>query len=132
MFEWIFFSAAIIFSKSIVSLLAPFRAPDSLFAHSSNSTTLIVKWNHLSEEDFQGQPFGYNITFYSVDSQSKVNFFTVNYTKNVTTMTKLTVYTTYVINVSAVSSGGVGPANTARAQTGAAGMDGYSVLERKS
>lgn len=45
----------------------------------------------------------------------------VNYTKNTTTLTNLTVYTMYVINVSAVSSGGIGIANTVKARTGAEG-----------
>lgn len=43
----------------------------------------------------------------------------VNYTKNTTTLTNLTVYTMYVINVSAVSFGGIGPAATLKARTGA-------------
>ena len=32
----------------------------------------------------------------------------------------------YVIYVSAISSGGIGPANSVKAQTGAEGMDGLS------
>ena len=47
----------------------------------------------------------------------------LNYTTNATTLTNLTVYTMYVINVSAVSSGGIGPANTARARTDAEGKE---------
>ena len=39
------------------------------------------------------------------------------------TLTDLTVYTMYVIDVSAVSSGGIGPANTAKARTDAAGTE---------
>ena len=93
---------------------------------------MIVKWNYLSEEDFQGQPIGYNITYYSIDVQSDVNFVRLNFTKNTTTLTNLTVYTMYVINVSAMSSGGLGPANTVKARTGAAGRDGYTVPKRKS
>ena len=46
---------------------------------------------------------------------------TVNYTTNTKTLTNLTVYTMYVINVLAVSSGGIGPARTARARTDAEG-----------
>ena len=42
---------------------------------------------------------------------------TVNYTTNFTELTNLTVFTEYVINVSAVSSGGVGPGNSTTAQT---------------
>ena len=45
-----------------------------------------------------------------------------NFTTNTTTLTNLTVYTMYVINVSAVSSGGIGPSNTARARTDARGI----------
>ena len=77
----------------------------------------------MPEEHFQGQPIGYNITYYPVDLESDVNFTSVNYTTNTTTLTNLTVYTMYVINVSAVSCGGIGPANTAKARTDAAGME---------
>ena len=49
----------------------------------------------------------------------------VTFTLNTTILTDLTVYTMYAINVSAVSSGGVGPANTAKARTDAAGTEGF-------
>ena len=91
-----------------------------------------VKWNYLLEEDFQGQPIGYNITYYSVDLESSVRFVRVNFTTDTTTLTNLAAYTMYIINVSAVSSGGIGPANTARARTDAAGRDGSPVPKRKS
>ena len=81
----------------------------------------MVKWSHLPERNFQGKTIGYNVTFYPVDSKSFFNFVFVNYTINKTALTKLSVYTMYVINVSAVSSGGTGPANTAMAQTGVRG-----------
>ena len=47
----------------------------------------------------------------------------LNYTTNITTLKNLTVFTMYVINVSAVSSGGIGPAKTAGARTGAEGKE---------
>ena len=91
-----------------------------------------VKWNYLSEEDFKGKPIGYNITYYSVDIENDVKFVRLNFTANTTTLTNLTVYTMYAINVSAVSSGGIGPANTARARTDAGGRDGSPVPKRNS
>ena len=45
----------------------------------------------------------------------------VNFSSNSTILSNLTVYTMYVINVSAVSSGGIGPAKTASARTDAEG-----------
>ena len=80
-----------------------------------------MKWSHLPEEHFQGQPIGYNITYHPVDLESDINFVSLKYTTNTATLTNLTVYTMYVINVTAVSSGGIGPANTATARTDAAG-----------
>ena len=47
----------------------------------------------------------------------------VNFSTNTATLTNLTVYAMYIINVSAVSSGGIGPANTAEARKGAEGME---------
>ena len=98
-------------------------------AYNSSSTSLVVKWSHLLDEHFQGQPIGYNITYYPVDLESEINFTSVNYTTNSTTLSDLTVYTMYVINVSAVSSGGIGPANTAKVLTVAKGTDVFKLLE---
>ena len=72
-------------------------------------------------EEFQGKPIGYKITYYPVNSANDVISLSVNYTANTITLTNLTVYNMYVINVSAVSSGGIGPVNTAKARTGAEG-----------
>ena len=91
-------------------------------ARKSSSTSLRVEWSHLQEKHFNGHPAGYNITYYPLIFKSTINFLTVNYATNTTTLTNLTVYTMYVINVSAVSHGGIGPAITTKAQTDAAGM----------
>ena len=77
---------------------------------------------------FQGQPIGYKISCYPVHLESDINFLDVNYTLNTTTLTELTAYTMYVINVSAVSSGGIGPANTAKARTDAAGTKVLNIV----
>ena len=45
----------------------------------------------------------------------------VNLASNSSILSNLTAYTMYVINVSAVSYGGKGPAKTAKARTQAAG-----------
>ena len=103
------------------SFLAPVRAPGVEAAHSSGSMSLIVKWSPVAEGDFQGEPIGYEIKFHPLKLELKLNYVSVNYTTNTTVLTNLTVYTTYVINVSAVSSGGIGPANTVEARTGAEG-----------
>ena len=100
---------------------APCRAPDLVIAYNLSSTSLVVKWRHLPENYFQGEPISYRITNNPVGSENDINVFSVNYTSNTTTLTNLAVYTLYVINVSAVSSGGIGPANTVKARTGAKG-----------
>ena len=89
--------------------------------YKTNPRSLAVKWSHVPKEQFQGKPYGYNIRYYPEDVESDINFVTLNYTTNVTTLINLTVYTMYVINVSAVSSGGIGPANTVKARTGSEG-----------
>ena len=101
--------------------LAPTRAPDVVKAQNASSVSLVVKWSHLQAKEFQGQLIGYNITFHPVKLENGVNYVNVNYTSNTTTLTNLAFYTMYVINVSAVSSGGIGPANTVKARTGAEG-----------
>lgn len=105
---------------------APLRGPERVSARESSSKSLDVKWSHVLEKHFQGQPVGYNVVYHPVDSESDINFVRVNYTTNTTTLTNLTVYTIYVINVSAVSSGGIGPANTEKARTGAEGTRQFS------
>lgn len=83
--------------------------------------SLLVKWSHVAEGDFQGELIGYEIQFHPLNLELKPNCMSVNYTTNTTILTNLIVYTMYVISVSAVSSGGIGPANTAKARTDARG-----------
>ena len=105
----------------IVYYAAPSRAPDMVIAQNSSSTSLLVRWNNLPKEHFQGQPIGYIITYHTVDLKSNMNAVRENFPTNSTTLTNLTIYTMYVINVSAISSGGIGPAKTVEAQTDASG-----------
>lgn len=103
--------------------LAPLLAPDLVTANNSSSTSLLIKWSHLSVEDYQGKPIGYNITYQSTDVKSGIRFVIVNHTTNTTVLGSLTIYTMYEIYVAAVSSGGTGPANRVRAQTDAEGKE---------
>ena len=105
---------------------APCRAPDLVIAYNLSSTSLAVKWRHLPENYFQGEPISYRISYNPDGSENDINAFTVNYTSNTTTLTNLNVYTVYMIDVSAVSSGGLGPANTVKARTGAEGKMVYN------
>ena len=81
----------------------------------------MVKWSPLREEHFRGKPVGYYITYFPADSGSDINFVNIYFASNSTILANLTAYTMYVINVSAVGPGGVGPAKTAWAITQAAG-----------
>ena len=80
-----------------------------------------MKWSYLPKEYFQGQPVGYQIVYYPANAEGERISMNVSYTTNTKTLTNPTVYTMYVINMSAVSSGGIGPANTVEARTDAAG-----------
>ena len=113
------------------TLLDPTLAPDRITAYNTSSTSLKIKWSHLAEEHFQGEPIGYNIIYYSEDLEGNVGVVSVNFTTNKTTLSNLTVYTMYVINVSAVSSGGIGPANAIKAQTDAEGNISDSSMSKK-
>ena len=73
----------------------------------------------MPHQYLQGKPIGYNIIYYPVDLESDYNFVSVNYTTNTTTLAGLHVYSKYAIDVSAVSSGGEGPAKSTLASTGA-------------
>ena len=72
----------------------------------------------MPKQYLQGKPIGYNIVYYPVDLERNSQFLNVSYTTNTTNLTELDVYTMYAINVSAVSSGGVGPAKSTFASTG--------------
>ena len=100
-------------------LSAPTRAPDMVKTYNTSSMSLIVEWNHIGQEHFQGQPIGYSVKYSPIDLGSDINFISINFASNTTKLTNLTVYTMYEINVSAVSSGGTGPANTIKTRTGA-------------
>lgn len=82
----------------------------------------MVKWNLLSKRYFNGEPLGYKVTYHPVSLERNISSITVKY-KNITELTNLSAFTMYVINVSAVSSGGVGPWNTIKARTDDAGID---------
>ena len=56
---------------------------------------------------------------------------TVNYT-NTTELINLAAFTMYVINVSSVSSGGVGPGNTTKARTNDAGINDFLLVNKTS
>ena len=82
----------------------------------------------MLKQDFNGKPIGYRISYHPVKPVRYFNpvivnytFVTVNYTTNFTELTYLTAFTEYIINVSAVSSGGEGPGNTTTARTDDAG-----------
>lgn len=60
--------------------------------------------------------------------ESDFKVLNVNYTTNITTLTDLAVYTMYFINVSAVSSGGVGPANMTMTRTDAEGNEIFKIV----
>ena len=81
----------------------------------------MVKWSHVPKQYYQGKPFGYNITYFTFDHEGDFQFVSVNYTTNTTKLTDLAVYTMYIVNVSAVSSGGVGPAKMVITRTDAEG-----------
>ena len=106
---------------SLFFLSEPSIAPKSVTAHNCDSGGLVVNWRHLPEKYFRGQPLGFSIFYYPTDAESDFDNMSVNYSTNAITLTNLKVYTIYLINVSAVSSGGIGPANTANARTGAVG-----------
>ena len=72
----------------------------------------------MPKQYLHGKPIGYNIVYYPVGLERNLSFLNVSYTTNTTTFTELNVYTMYSINVSAVSSGGVGPAKSTFASTG--------------
>ena len=120
----------LIFPALLLFFSAPSEAPHLVTAYNYSSTSLVVRWSHLLEKQFQGQPIGYKIAYYSDESENNRNVVRLNYTTNTTTLTNLTVYTKYVINVSAVSSGGIGPSNTVKARTDARGTDGSNIIFR--
>lgn len=70
----------------------------------------------MSYKHFNGKVLGYKVTYHPVGLEQNSSFVTVNYA-NTTELTDLVAFTVYVINVSAVSSGGVGPGNYAVSQT---------------
>ena len=73
----------------------------------------------MPKQYYNGEPIGYRILYYPVDLESDFKLVSVIYTTNTTSLFELYVYTKYAIYVSAVSSGGVGPAKPTFASTGA-------------
>ena len=86
------------------------------------SKQFFVTWSHLPTQYLNGEPVGYKVTYYPDGLESVINLVAVNLT-NKTELTNLSAFTMYVINISAVSSGGVGPWNTIKARTDDAGTE---------
>ena len=78
----------------------------------------------MSRDYFNGKRIGYQITYVAVNSKSDFHLATLNYTMNFTELTNLTAFTEYVVTVSVVSSGGVGPKALTIARTDEAGKIG--------
>ena len=72
----------------------------------------------MKKKYFQGKPIGYKVVYNPVNTESNFSFVSVNYTINAISLTDLAVYTMFAIQVSAVSSGGVGPVRKTLAGTG--------------
>ena len=70
----------------------------------------------MSRKHFNGKPLGYKVTYHPAGLEQNSSFVTLNY-KNTTELANLTTFTEYIIYVSAVSSGGVGPATSTKAWT---------------
>ena len=75
----------------------------------------------MPQQYYHGKVIGYNIIYCVADMEFDFNFVNVNYKTNTTTLESLAVYTMYVVNVSAVSSGGMGPAKMVTTRTDAEG-----------
>ena len=89
---------------------------------------LIVKWSHVAEGDFQGEVIAATRLNIIHLKKLKTSYVSVSYTNNTTVLANLTVYTVYVVNVSALSSGGIGPASTVKARTDARGTKVYNIV----
>ena len=115
-------SVTILTSQHRLLPSAPSQVPDVIIAYNSSSQSLVVEWSHVTKKQFNGKRIGYKISYYPVDRSWEIRNLTVNYRTNHTELTtNLTVFTEYVITVSAVSSGGVGPGISTTARTGDAG-----------
>ena len=70
----------------------------------------------MPRKHFNGKLLGYKVTYHPVGLEKNSSFVTLNY-KNTTELANLTAFTAYIIYVSAVSSGGVGPGTSTKAWT---------------
>ena len=87
--------------------------------YNTSSTSLAVKWSHVHKQYFRGRPVGYKVVFYPVVLGNRYfKSVSVKYSTDTTTLTGLSVHTMYIVEVSAVSSGGVGPVKKTLAETG--------------
>ena len=69
----------------------------------------MIKWSHVSQQHFNGQPIGYKISYSISSLEDSWNSETVGFQVDTIELRNLSAYTEYAVKVSAVSSGGVGP-----------------------
>jgi len=82
----------------------------------------------VPKQYYHGKVIGYKIIYCVADMECDFNVANVNYTTNTTTLKGLSVYTKYVVSVSAVSSGGVGPAKMVITRTDAEGKKAFTLF----
>jgi len=82
----------------------------------------------VPKQYYHGKVVGYNIIYCVAEKECEFNVANVNYSTNTATLKGLAVYTMYVVNVSAVSSGGVGPAKMVIKRTDAEGKEVFKLF----
>ena len=94
----------------------PSIAPVNLRAHNMSSTSLLVAWEHLPEDQVNGILLGYKVTYskYGEIDMRKQNFSAM---LNSTILGGLDKFTVYQVNVSAFTRVGDGPEANVSAST---------------
>ena len=120
-----YFNSVFIFLRKMLCLFysfissAPSIAPEFAKAISYGKSTMYIYWARIPDRSFNGKPLGYNITYYPVGSEHNLRFAAVGDTESTSfELSGLDFNTTYVIKLSALSSGGEGPAISTTATTG--------------
>ena len=87
----------------------PSAPPSNIRGHHSSSTSIVVRWDEVSQEHRNGEIQGYRVLY--SDSNGPEQEETVNAPTRQTSLTDLKMSTTYTIKVLAFTSAGDGPAS---------------------
>ena len=90
----------------MLCIVVPSAPPDEISIDTVYFDSIYLSWRAPLREHHNGELIGYNLTFTATNSEEVLDLFSAS---NGTAIGSLNPFTSYTINIAAVTSAGVGP-----------------------